>query len=170
MAPKQKPGRSKQDYETPADLIAAIKQRFAIENFAFDFAADSRNTKAKKYWSVLDDSLSKSPEVWAQQCREGWGWLNPPFANIKQWAWRCRAAMNHGADILLLVPASVGSGWYRDYIDGEPGVKVSFLNGRPHFDKQHPTWGYPKDCMLVCFIGSFREAEFVTECWNWRKR
>jgi hypothetical protein len=103
--------------------------------------------------------------VWARQTRNGWGWLNPPFEHIALWACMCVSAMFFGADIAFLVPASVGSNWYRDYIHDQPGVKVIFLNGRPSFDGKA---GFPKDCMLVLFQGSFKEAPFTTEVWTWK--
>ncbi len=37
--PEQKPRRSKQDYATPANFIAATKTLLDIKWFAFDFAA-----------------------------------------------------------------------------------------------------------------------------------
>ncbi len=37
--PKQKPGRSKQDYGTPPEFLDAVKARFRIEAFDCDLAA-----------------------------------------------------------------------------------------------------------------------------------
>lgn len=38
--PAQKPGRSKQDYSTPAAFISAVKSQFQTGPFAYDLAAD----------------------------------------------------------------------------------------------------------------------------------
>lgn len=165
--PKQKPGRSKQDYETPKDLLDAIRQRLKILDFEFDFACSKRNKKAPLGWTEYDDSLSKPSRLWADQlATDEWGWLNPPFSKIAPWVKKCVLARWRGANIALLVPASVGSNWYRDHINGQPGVQVIFLNGRPSFDG---VAGFPKDCMLVLFHGNGPSQIFSTEVWTWKE-
>lgn len=162
--PKQKPGRSKQNYATPEDLIRAVKARLGIKAFKFDFAADKKNAKARSWWNKQDDALAQRWTLWVLACRMGWGWLNPPFARIGKWAKKCLAAHKHGAQIAFLVPASVGSNWYRDYIHEQPGVKVLSLNGRPSFDGKA---GFPKDAQLVLFDGKSKEP-FSSDVWTWR--
>jgi hypothetical protein len=73
----------------------------------------------------------------------------------------CRQT-NHLFDtkIALLVPASVGSNWYRDYVDRY--AYVLFLNGRIDFIPGEP---YPKDCMLVLYGYSNKPGNRV---WTWR--
>lgn len=165
--PKQKPGKSKQDYETPKDLLDAIKARLRITEFEFDFACSKANKKARRGWTERDDSLSKYSLQWVMACEGGWGWLNPPFGKIAPWAQACRRAMRRGAKIAFLVPASVGSNWYRDHIHQQPGVTVLFLNGRPCFDPTRPKWGFPKDCMLVLFDMTHRT--FSIDVWTWKE-
>lgn len=163
--PEQKPRRSKQDFATPADFIQAAKRRLGIEAFAFDFAADSSNHKAPAWWSESHDALSKTPQQWAEVCRGGWGWLNPPFTTIGPWAARCVESMTWGANIAFLVPAAVGSNWFRDYVHGH--ALVLGLNGRLCFMVDRPTWGYPKDCIL-CLFTLDQPPGF--EVWNWRAK
>lgn len=169
--PRQKPGRSKQNYATPEDLIYAVLKRLKITSFKFDFAADKKNSKGKKFWSKKDDALAQSPYYWSIVCRHGWGWLNPPFANIAKWAKACRRAMAMGANIAFLVPASVGSNWFLKYIWEESGVTVIYLNGRPCFDGKA---GFPKDCMIVLFqgedvAGQYTRRPFTSEVWTWKE-
>jgi hypothetical protein len=167
--PKQKPGRSKQNYRTPKNLFTAILQHLGISEFKHDFAADRFNTKAKKFWTMRDDSLVQRASLWVLACRMGWGWLNPPFGKIRPWAAKCLAVHKRGGKIALLVPASVGSNWYRDYIHEQPGVQVTFLNGRPCFDGKA---GFPKDVMLVLFTGNtnpFNTNVFAPEVWSWKE-
>ena len=157
--PTQKPFRSKQDYATPDDFIAAVKQHLGIAEFAFDFAASAENAKAPRFWTKADDSLSKTPVQWGQQILGAWGWLNPPFTAIGPWAKRCAQTAALGGQIAFLVPAAVGSNWYRDYVDGK--ARVLALNGRLSFMGGQP---YPKDLILALyapFAGGF-------EVWNWR--
>lgn len=64
--PKQKPGKSKQDYETPKDLLDAIRKRLKISIFVFDFACSMKNKKGSRGWTERDDSLSKKSSEWAR--------------------------------------------------------------------------------------------------------
>lgn len=166
--PKQQPHRSKQDYATPMAFILAAQRYLYIKRFTIDFAADRQNAKAPQHLDERMDALSFSPEEWADLCDGGWGWLNPPYTNIGSWAEHCLAAMNSGAKIAFLVPASVGSNWFRDYIHEQPGVKVLFLNGRLSFTENGDP--YPKDLMLVLFGGVEKGDYFYqSDVWNWRK-
>lgn len=163
--PQQKPGRSKQDYSTPADFITAAKHRLAITEFAFDFAADARNMKATRFWSKADDSLSKSAEEWASQCRHSWGWLNPEFADINPWSQRCWQTKQLGGAIALLVPASVGANWFKHFVHGK--ALVLFLNGRLAFIEGKPDDLYPKDCILCLYAPELAPGYQV---WTWKKQ
>ena len=166
--PEQKPGRSKQDYATPKAFLAAVMHYLDIQRFAFDFAADEHNAVAPHWFGITQDAL-RQPD-WELFCTRGWGWLNPPYADIGPWAKRCKETRDHGGQIAFLVPAGVGSNWFRDYVDGV--AKVLFLNGRLCFIpnwrelgfKQKPL--YPKDCIL-CLYSPITAPDY--EVWDWRK-
>lgn len=168
--PQQKPGRSKQDYATPKDFIAAVKKRLGITEFAHDFAADRRNRKAETFFSRKDSAFNYSPLEWAVASgldnamgHDSWGWLNPPFDDIAPWANRASLCKDEGGQIAMLVPASVGSNWFRDHVDGH--ALVLALNGRLAFMLDQPTWLYPKDCIL-CLYSELLTPGF--EVWDWR--
>ncbi len=166
MPPKQKPGQSKQDYATPEAFVKAVKTLLRIPEFSFDFVADSTNAKAHLYWTQEDDSLSKTSAEWAANCNAGdtcWGWLNPPFAHIKPWVQKCDEANRLGGRIALLVPAAVGSNWFRDHVHNK--AQVLLLNGRIPFMPDKPKWLYPKDTIL-CLYG----APAWYDVWNWRDK
>lgn len=173
--PAQKPGRSKQDYETPRNFLSAIKKRLGIKAFEFDFACSRENRKARRGWTEHDDSLSKADWEWQHEVDLGWGWLNPPYSDIGPWA---KKALDCGAKIAFLVPASVGSNWYRDYIHNQFGVQTLFLNGRLCFIEDwattiNPKTGfyytseplYPKDCICVLF-GT--DEPYRADVWSWK--
>lgn len=164
--PKHNKGNSQQVFSTPDDFIAAVKEKLHIDAFKFDFAANADNAKADRYWSEVDDSLSKSPWEWVDAIGDpaGWGWLNPPFADIAPWARRCAEAGYAGANIALLIPAAVGANYYQDFI--EPHAQVYALNGRLAFMPDKPRWLYPKDCLLALFG---RGAGWEFETWSWRR-
>ena len=143
--------------------MAAVKTRFRIEQFAHDFAAERSNTKARHWFGRGIDALSF--EDWSAYIPEReWGWLNPEFGHIRPWAERCVETGWMDRNIMLLTPAAVGSNWYREVV--EPHGYCLFLNGRLHFDPAHPTWGYPKDCMLSLFGPGFHG--YSNDTWVWR--
>lgn len=161
MVPIQRPGQSRQDYRTPPIFLRAVKRRFHLTTFTFDFAADATNATAPTWWSASDNSLTQSVADWTARCQGGYGWLNPPFGDIRPWTHHCQETGAAGGRLLFLAPASVGSNWFRDSVDGH--ARVLFLNGRLAFMPDKPTWLYPKDCML-CVYG----VDAGYEVWTWR--
>lgn len=181
--PAQRPGRSKQNYATPADCIRAVKALLGIDAFAWDFAAEPSNAKARYFYTEQDDALSAGCD-WVGALRHGgWGWLNPPFGDIDPWAAKCARSTANGGQIAFLVPASVGSNWYARWIHDNPRALTVFLNGRlcfiddwPHTIDPSPrnTTGacyksaplYPKDCMLILF-GVPNDGRPIV--WQWQE-
>ena len=163
--PAQKPGKSKQDYTTPPEFLAAVKNRLKITRFAADLAASNENAVAEIFYSEEDDSLRREYK-WDFG---GWSWLNPPFAKIAPWAAKAVIEAENGAHIAMLVPASTGSMWWLRWV--QPYAYVSFLQGRlafggtpinPKTGKHDP---YPKDCALVLYT----PWQFAgNEIWLWR--
>ena len=151
--PRQKPGRSKQDYATPPEFISAVVKRFGP--LAWDLAADSKNHKAPNYFTVEQDSLAQD---WSKL--QGTLWLNPPFGYIAPWAKKCADTcleMPVGNRILMLVPASVGSNWFLEHV--YPRALVIALNPRMSFDGKAP---FPKDLILAVYG---RHPGF--DVWRW---
>jgi len=140
-------------YRTPKDFIKVVNDEFPI---AFDLASSDDNCIVPAHFTVKDDALSQS---WPT---DGWNWLNPPFNNIGRWARKCREQLEYeGVRTLFLVPASVGSNWYRDYVHSV--AEVRFLNGRLTFEGH--TTCYPKDLMLAIFEEDREPRKWP---WNWR--
>ena len=152
VEPVQKPGKSKQDYATPNDFIEAVTKKFG--KIDFDLAANQTNTKAEKFYSEEDASLSQD---WTKL--EGNLWLNPPFSKIKPWAEKCKNSIGANKRILFLTPASIGSNWFYDNI--YRFAKIYALKPRLQFEGCEDP--YIKDCMLSCY------GETVGfEVWNWK--
>lgn len=145
-------GKSKQDYATPDDFIQAVEDRFGA--IMFDLACSKDNCRGA-WFGESKDSLSQD---WNQLA--GNLWLNPPFANITPWAKKCSEYGGNGK-ILFLVPASVGSNWFRDFV--HPFAKIYFLNGRLTF--KGCTQPYPKDCLLAVFENKMPIGQ--VEIWKW---
>lgn len=140
-APVQKPGRSKQTYQTPDVFLWAVKRRLGVPFFALDVAADADNTVARRFYSIDDNGLRQS---WVA---DGWTWCNPPFAHIEPWVQRAFEQSRVGARIALLLPAGVGANWWRDWVHGKACALL--LNGRLTFVGE--TAPYPKDCVLLLY-------------------
>jgi len=158
MAPKQRPGQSKQDYRTPPEFLEAVKQLLRIEEFDIDLAASPENAVCPRFYTEQDNSLEQPWKV-----GEGWNWCNPPFAKLEPWVMKAFNEMaGYGAKTAMLVPAAVGANWWRDWVDDM--ARVYFLNGRLAFIPDRPKWLYPKDCALLLY------APFVDgyRVWDWR--
>lgn len=156
--PVQKPGKSKKDYCTPPALIKCVKHRLKINNFTVDLAADEHNSLGFLYFDEKMDSLI---QPWANH--KGWLWCNPPYSTIELWVEKAAKEARLGAQIVMLIPASVGANWWRDWV--EPNAFISYLNGHLNFIPDQPKALYPKDCALLFFT----PWEFIGhEIWTWK--
>lgn len=162
--PEQKPGRSKQDYATPREFIAAVERRWGP--LALDLAAHTDNHVTEKWYGpggLAEDSL-----VVDWSALRGNLWLNPPYGHIEPWAEKCHRtviawhempdAAAWQSRIFFLVPASVGANWYAKNVFEKS--RSVFLNGRLSFDGKNP---FPKDCGLFIFGVGMKGFE----CWRW---
>lgn len=157
--PSMRRHRSDQEIETPSDLIVAITDRFG--SFTIDLAATYDNTKAAKFFGPKLDSISQD---WVNAIGDGVAWLNPPFGNIEPWAKKCAetSSLAEGlATILLLVPASVGANWFRNFVHGK--AQVIALTPRVTFVGH--TQAFPKDLMLCVYGARYRP---LFDVWRWR--
>ncbi len=132
---------SKQDHDTPIELIKVIEE-LKGRSFIVDLAATSENSKASHYLTPEMDSLSIS---WANIFSGGMGWLNPEFGMIRAFMEKC--AKEGGSDFTIygLVPASIGALWYREHV--YPYATTYALHPRLPFEGWHET-AFPKDCIL----------------------
>ena len=157
MAPKQKRGKSKQDYQTPPELLRAIERDFNVTRWAADLACDASNKVCELGYGpgspFGEDSFA------ADWMLSGDLWLNQPFADIAPWVRKCATTERVGR-IFQLAPASVGANWYVDLVHGRAHVvsvspRVTFV-GCPD--------PYPKD--LILMVWSAVKGGFST--WRWK--
>jgi phage N-6-adenine-methyltransferase len=161
-----------QNWRTPPEFLDAVRRRFGFIDF--DLAATKGHQvtgpHAWEYFSPEEDSLSKGwarlpmhPEHEAKVCRVAF--LNPPFANLRPWAQKlsveCHALSRW---TLMLAPASMGSGWWRDHVLGRAMVygipRMAFLDGEMQAQAV-----YPKDLALV----AYGYGAHGTGYWDWRR-
>lgn len=150
--PKQKPGQSKQDEETPPEFMAAVVKRFGP--MSFDLAASSENTKAPDFYSERANAFSANWSI-----NDGNMWLNPPYKNIAAWAATCASTqLGTGSRILMITPASVSTEWFSDFVFG----KALVIAVRPRITFVGHHLPYPKDLMLSVYG---EQPDF--ELWRW---
>ncbi len=146
---------TEQSVGTPWDFFRLLDKEFS---FTFDLAADSANTKCHLHFNEQDNSLAQDwADIW------GWAFLNPPFANIEPWVRKCYEESQRGAKIVALLPASVGSRWFAEWVWGK--CELRFLTGRLTFighDKP-----YPKDLMLAIYAKGLWP---MVSPWDWKPR
>lgn len=141
--PVQKPGLSRQDYGTPCEFIHAVQDRFGP--ITRDLAASSANAKALKFYGIEDNSLL---QPWAENDPTGLLWLNPPFANLREWAQKCaHEAPRRLGLIAMLTPASVGSNWFVEHLHR----KAMVLALSPRITFEGESTPYVKDLQLSVF-------------------
>jgi phage N-6-adenine-methyltransferase len=169
--PKQKPGCSKQDYGTPPELLHVVRNRLHIKDFDLDIAATKENAVCPYYYS-LEEGKDAFLNSWqTPEPESGWAWLNPPFGSIKRWIQKAVTEASEGANIIMLIPASVGAKWWAEYV--EPHAYVCFLQGRISFIPtgvegwihEQGKFVYPKDCALLLYTPWGFKGN---EVWNWR--
>lgn len=143
--PLQKPGRSKQDYQTPPELLEAIKDRLRIKDFDIDVAASKENKVCEYHYDEQSNGLEQS---WAvPEPESGWAWCNPPYASIGPWVRKAAVEAHNGTNSVLLVPASIGANWWSEWVTKY--AYITFLNGRITFVGCDNV--YPKDCALLLY-------------------
>jgi len=155
--PVQKPGRSVQEVGTPKEFLAAVQLRFG--RIGLDLAANKDNAVCAVWFGPghhlpgCEDSLSRN---WSMYC--GLLWLNPPYADIGKWAKKCASYDGTGTKIAMLIPAAIGTNYFREYIHGK--ALVLALSPRLTFVGHNTV--YPKDLILAVY-----GVKPGFECWRW---
>jgi len=112
--------------------------------FDLDAAANRKNRLVKqylgqggKYENALDPAVH-----WHQLGEKIW--LNPPFGRgLGNWVKRAWEEHHRGCRIVMLLPASTGPRWYRDYVYGQEHYwlgRLQYVGGKT---------GAPWDSMIV---------------------
>ena len=156
--PKQKPGRSRQDYGTPPEFLAAVYRLLGITGFALDVAASAENAVCP---SFLDEARNGLAWQWATALKSDWVWCNPPYSDIASWVAKAYREKCRGVQATVLIPASVGANWWRDHVHHK--AHVLFLNGRMTFVGCSDP--YPKDCALLLYSYAW---QLDYDVWTWK--
>lgn len=147
---------SQQVVGTPWQFIHALEKRWG--KISVDLAAAAENSKGQIFISKERDSFTVD---WSKL--NGNLWLNPEFSDIAPWAEKCKDEYLKGAKIFFLVPASIDSNWWSEYV--HDWATVYPLHPRLKFEG-HPTL-YPKP-LTLCAYG-FGEAGYPGR-WLWKEQ
>lgn len=154
--PDQKPGKSRQDYETPQVFIDAVEARFGA--LTHDLAANATNTKVKGAWYGPGSPFAEDALAQDWTMLRGNLWLNCEFRDIDPWAAKSGASLavvlrdlrrrdRHDWRLFLLTPASIGTEWFGDHVHR----KALVLGLCPRITFVGETAAYPKDLSLSVF-------------------
>ena len=129
----------KMNWGTPQKLFDTLNEEF---HFTLDPCADDFNHKCEKYYTEVDDGLSKD-----------WGtetvFCNPPYGReIGKWVKKCS---EHRGLAVMLIPARTDTRWFHEYIWMQDDVSVAFLPGRVKFEGAKNSAPFPS--MIVTFRG-----------------
>jgi len=130
---------SNQIVGTPKKFLLRV-EKLLRQRISFDLACTRENMVAPV--GFVEGNQDALAEDWTDTT--GLLWLNPPYKNIAPWAAKCAASK---CFVAMLVPASVGSNWFRDHVYGK--AMVLFLSPRLTFEGH--TNPYPKDLMLCVY-------------------
>lgn len=155
--PNSAPEAGQQNFRTPPEFLAAAALR-AGRAFDWDCACTRQDAVASAgfFYPELDALQADWRPLQGAHC-----WLNPPFKLSGAFAKKCAES---GAHVTALLPCSVGTKWYADYVDGRGSV--IFLRPRIIFLKpsgEPMPQGINRDCMLVLYG---RSSGYSCEDWR----
>lgn len=169
--PKQKPGKSVQDYGTPPAFLRAVEARFG--RITWDLAAHAGNSVCgDRYFGPGsrwgENSLERAWDALPGVPRDGLRFLNYPFGYARLWMPKVASEAAFGIRMAVLGPAAVGTNWFARYVEGRALVlplrpRLTFEGApiNPKTGKQDP---FVKDLMLMVYAPDI-EAGFET--WRW---
>lgn len=197
IATDPRPISPNQTVSTPRELLDAIELRFGriVYDLAahrgnkvcyYFFGDPERLGESDPCMIGLDGLTSEWPETPVKEqvlwpilgplpCPvygPTWGWCNPPFKACGAWAEKAYREFQRPRDTarnyMLLVPASVDSNWYREFV--EPVAIRLFLNPRITFPPEKNP--FPKPMMLALYSADLLEqyrGESRARQWQWKE-
>lgn len=152
---------SQQSYRTPPDFLARVQRKFGVV-LTFDLACTAENFIPSSLNGFCYPDQDALASAWPTMPAGEAAWCNPPFNRSSAFA-RVASESPHCRS-LMLIPASVGSTWFAEHVDGK--ALVVFLRPRIVFLQPDGTpcdAGINRDCML---LGWGWQPGFT--CQDWR--
>ncbi len=127
----------KDEWATPQDFFDKINKTF---NFTLDPCATPNNAKCHKFYTMLDDGLSKS---WKGETV----FVNPPYSANKDWLKKCyEESLNPSTKVVVLIPSRTDTKYWHNYI--MKAKEIYFIKGRLKFGGQKNSAPFPS-CLVV---------------------
>lgn len=113
---------------TPRPLVRGLANAYADGQFALDVAACARSTVAPCFYDSKRDGLTKD---WHRDASGGVCWMNCPYSAKEAWLLKAIETARAGTTVVALLPASVDTAWFQDYV--LQAAEVLLVRGRvPH--------------------------------------
>ena len=153
---------SKQVHGTPFPLIQEIEANHGV-SLILDLAANEDNAKCENFIGERENSLTVDWAVALEASRiyddsRRCAWLNPPFRGVDPWMEKCKTESAKGCRIISLTLASMGTGWYRDHVEGNALSLI--LRRRVTFEGQKDA--FPKELMITLWGFGYTGLGFWT--------
>ncbi len=127
---------SRQDYQTPPELFAALHREFG---FTVDVAASDKNHLCDHYFTAERSGLDSRWDARIGLQRP-WAFVQPPYNDVRSWLDKAVYELSYGIGSTHLIPAAVENQYWQKYIVGH-AAEVRLVVGRiPFID---PTTGKP---------------------------
>lgn len=159
--PNSDPGRGEQGFRTPPDFLRACERKFGV-TLGFDLACTREDAVAANGFAYPESDALAKP--WPQMPYGTVAWCNPPYARSSAFA-RVASESKH-CRTLMLVPASVGTAWFAEYV--HPHALVVFL--RPRLTFLHPDGTVmPAPINRDLMLCAYGWPPGVVVCEDWRQ-
>ena len=136
------------DHETPDGLFDAINAYWGPIDF--DACAAYGNAKLQTF---ITENVDAFEEDWSELGKVAF--MNPPYGRgIGRWLKLARQWSEQGITVICLIPSSVGTKWWAEYVSGKAS-EVVFLTGRVKFIRDGQTGGAPFDSAVVVYRPPF---------------
>jgi phage N-6-adenine-methyltransferase len=160
--PNSDPRQGVQTFRTPTEFLRACERKFGV-TIGFDLACTREDAVCEQgFFHPEHDALALA---WPTTTPQGpVAFCNPPYAKASSFA-RVASESPH-CRTLMLVPASVGTAWFAEYVHGR--ALVCFLRPRLTFLQPDGTpmpQGINRDLMLL----GYGWAPGVYVCEDWRE-
>lgn len=145
------------EWSTPHDLFDKLDAEFG---FTLDVCAQPFNAKCKKFFTPDDDGLSQD---WGGET----AFCCPPSGkkSFREWTAKARKeSKKRKTTVVMLLPVSTDSEWFKENIYHQKGVTIRFLPERVKFENPTvPSWvngnksgsaGAMRPSMIVIFKGN----------------
>lgn len=155
----------KSDWSTNWEFFNPINDEF---KFTIDVAADSRNKKVERFFSIEDDGLKQD---WTNEIV----WCNPPYGrDVPKWLLKGKEnAEKNNTISVFLIPARTNTKWFHEIC--LKADEIRFVKGRPKFynyanEDFEALFGLPVPLCLVIFRPNSKGCKIGTYDWKLKNK